>query len=342
MPIEQLHNLFSHLNLIFFLMVSSWFQSTKQDGYVKISSKDSSESSNAKRKVESLFCVMRKRICRHNSVDDDDMFPDFDYAEESDDDDLPNFMRPKCDLRFENLLDNPYDPLDEGSIVDSDTDLSESSEFFDFISEYVLQVKDLITRSEDVLRCSINKEDPEVPCNSHIFKNDGDKSSAIEVRYGDFVDMQGSMENMCTIDELRLWNKDDEPIPISIVPPDDGWSSISLETCSLHPTVRCMNEYNVDDDNIGLEISRIPLTITLERPSRLLEDSSGACSSWDEQLYLNVSSSEDRDAELAQSPLTLYQDEVDAEDEICFSDIDAMVNPDYSLHKHVTKVSLNV
>lgn len=303
---------------------------------MNFSSKDASESSNAKRKVESLFCVMRKRICRHNSVDDD-MFPDLDYSEES-----------ECDLSFENLLDNPYDPLDEDSIVDSsDTDLSESSELFDVISEHVLEDQEF-----DILRCNVNKEDPQVPCNSDIFNNDGDKSSAIEVRHGDVVNMQGSMEKMYSSDELRLWNKEDEPIPISIVPPYDAWTRVLLERCSLHPVVRCVDEYNVhNDDNIGLGISSMPLTKTLERPSRLssvcgsiapvrnlplLEDSSGACSSLDEQLYANVSSSEDKDAELAQTPSTLYQEEVDGEDEICFSDIDAMVNPDYFLHKNVT------
>ncbi|KAL1196209.1 hypothetical protein V5N11_027019 [Cardamine amara subsp. amara] len=273
------------------------------DDYVKISSKYTSESSNAKRKVESLFCVMRKRICRHKSVDDY-MFPDLDNADES-------------DLRFENLLENPYDPLDECSIVDSDTDLSESSELFDVISEHVLEDKDLISGSEDIYRCSINKEDPEVPCNYDTFKNDYDNSSAIEVRYGDVVNMHESME--------KMWNKDDDPIPISIVPPDDGWPRILLERCSLDPI---------------LGISSMPLTKTLERPSRLwsvcgsiaavrnlplLEDCSGACSSLDGQFYVNVSNSEDRDEELARTPSTLYQEEVDGGYEISFSDIDAMI-----------------
>ncbi|KAG7585118.1 Forkhead-associated (FHA) domain [Arabidopsis thaliana x Arabidopsis arenosa] len=395
------------------------------DGYVEISGKDdTSESSNVKRKVEGLFCVMRKRTCRHNSVDDG-MFPDLDNAEKGGY--IRNCPRPESDFWFENLMDNPYDPLDEGSIVDdcsSDTDISESSEF-DVISEHVLEDNDLITASKslsiwssedkgtlvskwslethnsilllssdendvrskedevlssvsaspkelqhitdpqifsghsndnflfhserkqdqmscipghcgDILRCSVSKEDPEIPCNSDIFENDGDKSSAIEVRCGDVVNMQGSMEIMCINDELTLWNKDDEPIPISIVPPD-GWSRILPETCSLHQIDICINEYNVHDDHIGLEISPIPLTKTLERPSRpwsvcgskaavrnltLVEDSSGACSSLGEQLYVNVNSSEDRDAELAQTPSTLYQEEVDGEDEI---DIDAMI-----------------
>lgn len=383
---------------------------------------------------------MRKRTCRHNSVDDDDMFPDLDNnAEKGDgDEDIQNCLRPESDFWFENLMDSPYDPLDEGSIVDdsgSDTNISESSEF-DVISEHVLEDTDLIMGSkslaiwssedkgalvskwsletrnsilllspdehgvrskedevlssvsastkklqhiidpqiisghsndislfhierkkdrifcitghcEDILRCSVNKEDSEIPCNFDIFKNDGDKSSANEVRCGDVINMQGSMEIMCINDELTLWNKDNEPIPISIVPPD-GWESVLLETCSLHQIDRCINEYNVRDDNIGLEISPIPLTKTLERPSRplsvcgsiaavrnlpLMEDSSGACSSLDEQVYANANSSEDRDAELAQTPSTLYQEEVDGEDEI---DIDAMVNPDYSIHNRVT------
>ncbi|KAG7588134.1 Forkhead-associated (FHA) domain [Arabidopsis suecica] len=387
------------------------------DGYVESSGKDdTSESSNVKRKVESLFCVMRKRTCRHKSVDDD-MFPDLDKNVEIGD----------GDFWFENLMDNPYDPLDEGSIVDdcsSYTDIPESSEY-DVISEHVLEDDDLITGSkslsiwssedegtlvskwssetknsilllppdenvvrsndyevlssvsaspkelqhiidpqifsghsndislfhserkkdqitcitghcEDILRCSVNKEDSEIPCSSDIFKNDGDKLSANEVRCGDVINMQGSMEIMCTNDELTLWNKDDEPIPISIVPPD-GWESALLETCSLHQIDRCRNEYNVRDDNIGLEISPIPLPKTLERPSRpwsvcgsiaavrnlaLMEDFPGACSSLGEQLYVNANSCEDRDAELAQTPPTLYQEEVDGEEEI---DIDAMI-----------------
>lgn len=371
---------------------------------------------------------MRKRTCRHNTVDDD-MFLDLDNnAQIGDgDDNIRNCLRPESDFWFENLQDNPYDPLDEGSIVDdccggSDTDLSESSEF-DVLSEHILDDNDLITGSkslsvwssedegtlvskwssetqnsilllspdvsvsaspkelehiidpqifsnhsndisffhserkedqvfcipghcEDILRCSISKEDPEIPCNSDIFKNDGDNSSANEVSCRDVINVQGSMEIMCINDELRLWNKDDEPVPIIIVPPD-AWESILLETGSLHQTDKCINEYNHDDNN-GLEISPIPLTKTLERPIRpwsvcgsiaavrnlpLMEDSSGACSSLDEQLYVNVNSSEERDAELAQTPSTLYQEEVDGEDEI---DIDAMVNPDYSLHKRVT------
>ncbi|CAL9238038.1 unnamed protein product [Arabidopsis halleri] len=399
------------------------------DASVEISGKDTSASSNVKRKVETLFCVMRKRTCRHNSVDDDDMYPDLDNNVEigDGDEDIRNCLRPESDFWFENLMDNPYDPLDEGSIVDdsgSDTDISESSEF-DVISEHVLEDNDLITGSKslaiwssedkgtlvskwsletrnsmlllstdendvrskedevlssvsastkelqhitdpqifsghsndnflfhserkqdqmscipglcgDISRCSVSKEDPEIPCNSDIFENDGDKSSSIEVRCGDVVNMQGPMEIMCINDELTLWNKDDEPIPISIVPPD-GWESALLETCSLHQIDRCRNEYNVHDANIGLEISPIPLTKTLERPSRpwsvcgsiaavrnlpLMEDSSGACSSLDEQVYANANSSEDWDAELAQTPSTLYQEEVDGEDEI---DIDAMI-----------------
>ncbi|KAL9310192.1 unnamed protein product [Arabidopsis thaliana] len=331
-------------------------------GDVKISGEeDTSESSNVKRKVESLFSVMRKRTCRHKSVDDD-MFPDLDNnAEIGDgDEDIRNCLRPESDFWFENLMDNPYDPLDEGSIVDasgSDTDISESSEF-DVISEHVPEDNDLITGSKSLSIWSSeddgtlvskwssethnekndvrSKEDSGVPSNSDIFKNDGDKSSAIEVRCGDEINMQGSMEIMCINDDHRLWNKDDEPIPISIVPPN-GCESLLLETCSRHQIDRCINEYNVHDDNIGLEISPIPLTKTLERPRRpwsvccsiaalrnlpLMEDSSGACTSLDEQLYANATTSEDRDAELSQPPSTLYQEEVDGEEEI---DIDAMI-----------------
>ncbi|EOA34478.1 hypothetical protein CARUB_v10022018mg [Capsella rubella] len=189
--------------------------------------------------------------------------------------------------------------------------------------------------SEDILRCSVSKEDPEIPCNSGILENDVDNSYANDFSCGDVINKQGSMEIMCIDDEHRLWNKDDEPVPICIVPPD-GWESMSPKMCLLHQTDRCINEYNVHDGNIG-EISPIPLTKTLERPSRpwsvcgsvaavrnspLMEDSSGACSSLDEKLYENVNSSEDRDEDLAQTtPSTLYQDEVNSGDEI---DIDAM------------------
>ncbi|XP_024012154.1 uncharacterized protein LOC18018501 isoform X2 [Eutrema salsugineum] len=187
---------------------------------------------------------------------------------------------------------------------------------------------------------SINKEDPEISCHSDVFTNDGDTPPATEVRYGDIANMQGSMEEMISNDNLILVNKNDEPIPISSVPPDGGSSSILPETFTLHQTFRC-NECNGHDDEIGLEISPIPVTKTLEGPSRpwsvcsslaavrnipLLEDSSGARSSLDEQLYVNVSSSEGRDAQLSQTPSTLYQeDEIDGEDELSFSDIDAMI-----------------
>nr|VDD21405.1 unnamed protein product [Brassica oleracea] len=181
-----------------------------------LSSTEAAYSPNAKRKVESgfgLFCVMRKRA----RGDDDDMSSsDFDYAEKGDD-----FY---C------------------SDSDSDTDLSECSEF-DVISHHVVQDKGLI-------------------------------------------------------------------------------GSESLSTCNSP----CLSE----DHKIGLGISSLPLTKTLEEPGRqwsvcgsvtavrnipLLGDSS-----LDEQLYVNVSTSEGRDAE------TLYQEEeADGEDEMSFSDIDAMI-----------------
>lgn len=302
----------------------------------KISGKDTSESFNAKRKVESdygLFCVMRKRSRRQKSVDD--IFPDLEDAE-----------------KF--ILD------EEGMIVDdccnsgSDTELSESSEFdvisdMDLMGESTLSMCNFPWRNEDegalVTKLSSETQNSifllsphEVNEETGVRSKDEDKSSAIEVRYGDVVNN----------DELRPWNKGDDPIPISIVLPDAD-SSILLETCSLHQIVSFRNEYNVHGDHIGLEITPIPLTKTLEGPSRswsvcgslaaarnlpLMEDNSGACSYVDEQLCVNVSSSECRDAELAQTPSTLYQEEVDGEDEICFSDIDAMVNLDYSLHKY--------
>lgn len=172
-------------------------------------------SPNAKRKVKSgfgLFCVMRKRA---RGDDDDDMSSsDFDG--------------------------------DGFCCSDSDTDLSECSEF-DVISQHVVQDKGLI-------------------------------------------------------------------------------GSESLSTCNSP----CLSE----DHKIGLGISSLPLTKTLEGPSRqwsvcgsvtavrnipLLGDSS-----LDEQLYVNVSTSEGRDAE------------ADGEDEKSFSDIDAMVKLYYSLtHKPV-------
>ncbi|KAL0729066.1 hypothetical protein Bca4012_025159 [Brassica carinata] len=190
-----------------------------------------SHSPNTKRKVESsfgLFCVMRKRARGDISVDDDDMFSssDFDYEEKGDD---------FC-------------------CSDSDTDLSECSEF-DVISQHVVEDKGLI-------------------------------------------------------------------------------GSESLSTCNSI----CLSEYDVHDDKFGLGISPIPLTKTLEGPGRpwsvcgsiaavrnipLVGDSSDACSSSDEQLYVNVSAPEGRDAKLSQ---TLYQEEeADGEDEMSFSDIDAMI-----------------
>ncbi|XP_010418016.1 PREDICTED: uncharacterized protein LOC104703660 [Camelina sativa] len=371
------------------------------DGSVKIiaGEDDTSESSNPKRKVESLFCVMRKRTCRHKYVDDDDMFLELDSNAQIG-------VDGESDFWFENLGDNPYDYLDEGLVVDdcccgSDTELSECSEF-DVISEHVLDDSDLFTgwkflsvwsdedegtlvskcsetlnsilllspdengarfshsndislfhseRKEDqilcvpvdcddILECSVSKEDPVVPCSSDIFENDGDNSAANEFSCGDVINAQGSMEIMC-IDDDELMPY--EPVPLCIVPPN-GWESNLLETCSLHQ-IDC--EYNGHDDKIGLEVSPLPLTKTLERPSRpwsvcgsiaavrnlpLMEDSSGACRSLGEQLDVNVNSSEDKDAELAQTPSTLYQEEVDGEDEI---DIDAMIHklnlvPDYS------------
>ncbi|KAF2562252.1 hypothetical protein F2Q70_00014936, partial [Brassica cretica] len=85
---------------------------------------------------------------------------------------------------------------------------------------------------------------------------------------------------------------------------------------------------NSDDDKISLGISSMPLTKTLGGPGRqwsvcgsvtavrnipLLGDSSAAFSSLDEQLDVNVSTSEGRDAE------------ADGEDDMSFSDIDAMI-----------------
>ncbi|CAF1894782.1 hypothetical protein Bca4012_048872 [Brassica carinata] len=92
--------------------------------------------------------------------------------------------------------------------------------------------------------------------------------------------------------------------------------SESLSTC------------NSDDDKISLGISSMSLTKTLGGPGRqwsvcgsvtavrnipLLGDSSAAFSSLDEQLDVNVSTSEGRDAE------------ADGEDDMSFSDIDAMI-----------------
>lgn len=139
----------------------------------------------------------------------------------------------------------------------------------------------------------------------------------------------------------------DEPIPISSVPPDGGGSSsILLETCSFQQRVGCLSEYNkVHDDEFGLGISPVPLTKTLQGSGRqwsvcgsvagvrnitLLGDSSGgACSSLGgEQLDVNVSSFQGIDAQLSQ---TLYQEEeVEGEDEMSFSDVDAMVELGYS------------
>lgn len=200
-----------------------------------------SHSPGTKRKVESsfgLFCVMRKRARGDISVDDDDMSSssDFDYEEKGED---------FC-------------------CSDSDTDLSECSEF-DVISQHVVEDKVLI-------------------------------------------------------------------------------GSESLCTCNSP----CLSEYDVHvDDKFGLGTSSIPLTKTLEGPGRmwsvcgsiaavrkipLLGDGSGACSSLDEQLYVNVSAPEGRGAKLSQ---TLYpeeeEEEVDGEDEMSFSDIDAMVKLDTSL-----------
>ncbi|KAF8095283.1 hypothetical protein N665_0338s0036 [Sinapis alba] len=227
-----------------------------------------------KRKVESsfgLFCVMRKRARGDISVDDDMYSSDFDYAVKGDD-----FF---CS--------------------DSDTDLSECSEF-DVISQHVVEDKGLIG-SESLSAC-----------NSPCLSEDGGN----EVRYGDqVVNMQGCMEKVSC---------NDEPILIS---------------SASQQSVRCLSEYNVHDDKFGLGTSPVPLTKTLEGSGRqwsvcgsvaadrkipLLGDSSGACSSLGEQLDVNVSTSEGRGAELSH---TLYpeEDEVDGEDEMSFSDIDAMI-----------------
>ncbi|KFK28303.1 hypothetical protein AALP_AA8G499100 [Arabis alpina] len=197
-----------------------------------------------------------------------------------------------------------------------------------------MQVSLKQTSSDNELRLG-NKDDYPIPICSA--PPDGDSSILLET-----CSLQ---QNARCIDgnsihgDVRLWNKGDDQTLISIVPPA-GELSILLETCSLHQNVSFSNEYNVHGDHSGLEITPISLTKTLEGPSRslsvcgslaagrnlpVLEDSSGACSSLDEKLYVNVSSSENRDAELAQIPSTLYQEEVDGEDEICFSDIDAMI-----------------
>ncbi|CAG7892484.1 unnamed protein product [Brassica rapa] len=91
----------------------------------------------------------------------------------------------------------------------------------------------------------------------------------------------------------------------------------SLSTCNSP----CLSE----DHKIGLGISSLPLTKTLEGPGRQwsvcgsvtavrnIPLVGGACSSLGEQLDVNVSSFEGMDAE------------ADGEDEMSFSDIDAMV-----------------
>lgn len=104
--------------------------------------------------------------------------------------------------------------------------------------------------------------------------------------------------------------------------------SESLSTCKSP----CLSE----DHKIGLGISSLPLTKTLEGPGRQwsvcgsvtavrnIPLVGGACSSLGEQLDVNVSSFEGMDAE------------ADGEDEMSFSDIDAMVKLYYSLtHKPV-------
>lgn len=127
-------------------------------------------------------------------------------------------------------------------------------------------------------------------------------------------------------------SSNDEPIPISSVPPDGGSRSILLDTCSFQQWVRCLSEYNnIHDDEFCLGISPVPLTKTLEGPGRqwsvcgsvagvrnvpLLGDSSGgACSSLGgEQLDVNVSR---------------FQG-MEEEDEMSFSDVDAMVELGHS------------
>ncbi|CAH2069809.1 unnamed protein product [Thlaspi arvense] len=205
------------------------------DGYLEISGDDTAESPDGKRKVESgygLFCVMRKRGCRHN-----DMFMGLDYAEKGD----GNHIEVEQD-----------DCFCSGS--DSDTDLSECSEF-DVISQEVVQDKDFIfLLSPD-----------------EVHEEDGVRS------------------------------KED----------------VVLSSVSASP-----------NDEIGLGISPIPLAKTFQGPNRpwsvcgsldagrnipsLLGDASGASSSLD--------------AQLSQTPSTLYkEEEVDGEDEISFSDVDAMI-----------------
>ncbi|CAA7056968.1 unnamed protein product [Microthlaspi erraticum] len=326
-----------------------------------------SSSSNGKRKFESaygLFCVLRKRRSRHKSVDDDDMLPDLDYADSDD------CLSPESDLRFEvpNYLEDEdvilvdtgeFDVISENEVGElkslsicnfpwpcedlvsnlcSETQNSILLLAPDEVNEVnavrsnedevlATQKSQFLIRSEHSNRISsFHSEWSKIQCSSDIFKNDDDAMD--EAGYGHVANMPLSMQEL---------SSNDEPTPISIVPPD-GVSSSSIQTCSLPKIVSCGNEYNVCDDKVGLPI---PLTKTLEGTSRpwsvcsslaavktvsLMEDCSGACNPLDEQLCVTVSSSEDKDAESAQTPSVLYQDVVDGgEDEICFSDIDAMI-----------------
>lgn len=257
---------------------------------------------------------MRKRRCRHKSVDDDDdMFPDLEYAEK--DDDIQNC---ESDLRFE----IPNYLVDEDVIVVDTDDIGE------FTGSKSLSICNFPCISSGNHISIFHSEWSKIPCSCDILKNDGDA-----------VDEQVAKMPL-SLHEISS-NDGHEPIPISIVLPDGGGggggSSLLLQTCSLAS--------RGNEKNHGPEISPIPLTKTLEGTSSsrpwsvcssltplknlpLMEDSSGACNSLDEQSCgKNVSSSGDKDAESAQTPSILYQDVLDGEDEICFPDVDAMVNP---------------
>lgn len=325
---------------------------------------------------------MRKRSCRHKYVDD--IFPDLeDEAEKFLLDEEGMIVDDCCSSGSGSDTDlseySEFDVISEpvlhlmGESTRSKSLVSKlSSETQDSI---LLLSHDEVNEKTDVIR---SKEDVVLSTASaspREFQYILSKSSDDELRLWDKGDYPipicsvppagessilletGSLnQNVRCINEnnvhgdLRLWNKDDDPIPISIDPPA-GESSILLETCSLYQNVSFDNEYNFRGDHIGLEITPISLTKTLEGPNRslsvcgslagrnlpLMEESSGACSSLDE----NVSSSENRDAKLAQTPSTLNQEEVNGEDEICFSDIDAMVNLNY-FTRECQPLSLNV
>lgn len=177
------------------------------------------------------------------------------------------------------------------------------------------------------VECTLNTEDPEIPCNDDVFLDKTFSSPELPShKEGRFP--TSSFTNEKDKPEPSMKKKEENPPDVF-----DASSTVDsdtlLQTSRNYPLATDEVKSEVDVSLIGnannaiVDSNKVLYSATSEAPEKYPLN---ACNSTDDPLHGKARSASEKSLEGAANPSALYQEESDSDDSIpCFSDIEAMI-----------------